>query len=284
MNAMSFSTELRRWRFLFVYLITGLSCFPAYSDTPTLNIHPPDIEEMKWIGSKIYQNECASKPENLIHWGVGEEFPSLGIGHFIWYPKGYKGPFHETFPQMVLYVQQHDKTPVSILEQKPLNAPWSSKKLMLQARKTMDYQQLQNWLLGTQHFQAMFIVEQFIERLSTHLEMREDKSHKKELIKLINRLLVFKEGRFALIDYTNFKGIGNQSEEYQGQQWGLISVLKEVLLLNPNIVKSSDQLILESFIFAAKKRLKLRVENAPKHRAEQRWLKGWFKRIDDYSS
>ena len=31
----------------------------------------------------------------------GENFASLGIGHFIWYPKGVRGPFEESFPKFV---------------------------------------------------------------------------------------------------------------------------------------------------------------------------------------
>ena len=39
-----------------------------------------------WIGSRIYKNEALGKPEYLTHWNEGEDFPSLGIGHFIWRP------------------------------------------------------------------------------------------------------------------------------------------------------------------------------------------------------
>ena len=29
---------------------------------------------------------------------------SLGIGHFIWYPKGRRGPFDESFPKLVSFI------------------------------------------------------------------------------------------------------------------------------------------------------------------------------------
>jgi len=54
--------------------------------------------ERTWIGDKVYQNECASKPHNLTYWGKGEDFPSFGVGHFIWYPSGVEETFQETFP------------------------------------------------------------------------------------------------------------------------------------------------------------------------------------------
>ena len=38
-----------------------------------------------WLGERIFANECASKRACLTSWNEGEDFPSLGIGHFIWY-------------------------------------------------------------------------------------------------------------------------------------------------------------------------------------------------------
>ena len=43
--------------------------------------------DLKEIGEKIFRNEAAGKKENLVYWNSGENFPSLGIGHFIWYRK-----------------------------------------------------------------------------------------------------------------------------------------------------------------------------------------------------
>jgi len=44
------------------------------------------------IGRKIWQNECAGTVEGLTSWNKGEDFASLGIGHFIWYPAERKAP------------------------------------------------------------------------------------------------------------------------------------------------------------------------------------------------
>ena len=38
------------------------------------------------IGQRVWQNECAGSVQGLVSWNAGEGFPSLGIGHFIWYP------------------------------------------------------------------------------------------------------------------------------------------------------------------------------------------------------
>ncbi|MFM8231634.1 MAG: hypothetical protein ACKOAL_10460, partial [Chthoniobacterales bacterium] len=57
------------------------------------------------IGRKIWRNECAGTKDGLTSWNKGEDFPSLGIGHFIWYPAGKRGPFQESFPGLKDYLQ-----------------------------------------------------------------------------------------------------------------------------------------------------------------------------------
>ncbi len=49
-------------------------------------------------GKRLWHNECAGTVEGLTSWNTGEDFASLGIGHFIWYPAGRRGPFDESFP------------------------------------------------------------------------------------------------------------------------------------------------------------------------------------------
>ena len=48
------------------------------------------------IGSKIWQNECGGTVSGLTSWNAGEDFPSLGIGHFIWYVAGRRGRSRRT--------------------------------------------------------------------------------------------------------------------------------------------------------------------------------------------
>ena len=57
------------------------------------------------IGKKIWRNECAGTRDGLTSWNKGEDFPSLGIGHFIWYPQGKRGPFKESFPALKDYLE-----------------------------------------------------------------------------------------------------------------------------------------------------------------------------------
>ena len=55
-------------------------------------------------GKKLWQNECAGTVEGLTSWNQGEDFASLGIGHYIWYPEGKRGPFEESFPDLVRFL------------------------------------------------------------------------------------------------------------------------------------------------------------------------------------
>ena len=49
--------------------------------------------QMDRVGRRIWQNECAGTVAGLTSWNGGEDFASLGVGHFIWYPAGRPGPW-----------------------------------------------------------------------------------------------------------------------------------------------------------------------------------------------
>lgn len=271
--------------------------FTSYSygsNNPMLkNTWRLSANELKWIGNRIYANECASKPENLVYWGDGEEFPSLGIGHFIWYPEDFKGRFEETFPQMVAYVSQFKAAPAWLLQLKPMAAPWASKKAFLKQKNSPKMHELKQWLLATQQYQAEFISLELERRFGQFLmaqksiennaDVKIPSQQMQSLHLLFNQLMSFKQGRFALIDYVNFKGMGAVTEQYQGQQWGLISVMQDLLKTEPYFMAMNEFQLLNAFIASAKTRLGLRVKLAPPERNEIRWLKGWFKRLDGYS-
>src|SRR3954467_14722896 len=60
--------------------------------------------ELDAIGRRVWQNECGGTREGLTSWNSGESFASLGIGHFIWYPRGQTGPFEESFPKLPTFL------------------------------------------------------------------------------------------------------------------------------------------------------------------------------------
>ena len=75
------------------------------SDISSLNITISALDA-KYIGDLIFKNETSGRVEKLVHWNRAETFPSLGIGHFIWYPKGQDGPFVEDFPRFIAYLNE----------------------------------------------------------------------------------------------------------------------------------------------------------------------------------
>src|SRR3989338_3634205 len=84
----------------FISLMLFLLCLEkAFS----LSISPQDASK---IGERIWKNECAGSVEGLTNWKKGENFASLGIGHFIWYSHDRKERFQETFPDLLVFLQK----------------------------------------------------------------------------------------------------------------------------------------------------------------------------------
>jgi len=263
----------------------GIFCLFIFSKfslaSERLNLTPA---ELNWIGQRIYQNEAHQNPKYLTHWNAGEAFPSFGIGHFIWYPKEIKHTYVETFPKMVVFVSKTIKPPVWLQTLKPFSAPWKNKQTFDQAWAKPRLKSLRAWLLKTQPQQAEFIYAEFLKRWQQVL-IALPIQQQKVLTDRLNALTQFKEGRFAVLDYFNFKGIGgNLKEQYRHQGWGLIEVLKALPngFNKKNVSKASNQVKLKQFVVVAKKILLQRIQNAPPTRKEQRWQKGWFNRLDGY--
>ena len=75
-----------------------------------------------WLGERIFANECASKRACLTSWNEGEDFPSLGIGHFIWYKQNQDEIFTETFPDLLAHLHETGVTLPSWLQPSHLPA------------------------------------------------------------------------------------------------------------------------------------------------------------------
>jgi len=232
-----------------------------------------------WLAVRIFQNETGGQTRYLTYWGEGEDFPSFGIGHFIWFPDGVDAPFDETFPSMVSFVSQRDvadsQLPVWMLELDSFEAPWKSKAVFDQARASVEMTELRAWLEQTRHLQARFIVSAFEQRWQ-NLDL--PPQQKSRLTSLLQQLVGSAQGLFAVVDYYNFKGLGsNARERYQQQGWGLVQVLEAMPPLS-----EGDRGLVEHFRRAAASRLRLRVELSPPERNEARWLDGWLLRLDGY--
>ena len=234
-------------------------------------------EELHEIGNLIYINECGGKAENLIAWNEGEEFPSLGIGHFIWYPSGIEGPFQETFPTLLEFYKFNNIEPPSWIANLPnKDSPWNSRQEFINDLNSKRMIKLRQFLIDTIPVQTSFLVNRFQISLDNLLEYSPKELHvhiKTQFFRVANSPM----GMYPLIDYVNFKGEGtNPSERYMGEGWGLLQVLEEM-----NGTETGIPAVRE-FVEAADKVLERRIENSPPERNEKRWLPGWKNRLSTY--
>ena len=232
--------------------------------------------ELNAIGEKIFKNEAAGKKENLVYWNEGENFPSLGIGHFIWYKQGEPGIFEESFPQLVEFLKSKNvKLPKIMAENK--YSPWKDRQelINLKTKKNPDIEELTNFLYDNKDLQIMFIFK----RLEASLEkMMAVSSNKENVRKQFYRVASSPNGLYPLIDYVNFKGEGtNPNERYNGQGWGLLQVLENMK------GTETGKAALTEFSNSAKFVLQRRVNNSDPSKNERKWLQGWFNRCNTYA-
>ncbi|MFA6065972.1 MAG: hypothetical protein WC707_02205 [Candidatus Babeliaceae bacterium] len=231
-------------------------------------------QELQTIARAIWRNESGCDTKKLLWWNKGEDFLSLGIGHFIWYPQMHVTHFKEIFPEFIAYMRKKkSKLPGKIQEQA---CPWSSREEFLRAQVDGATQELHDFIYSTISEQADFMLIQ-LQKTLIDIQKHVNKKQKKIIQKKIDSLMLIPAGRYALLDYLNFKGSGlDKHEQYAGQGWGLLQVL---IAMDSNVHDP-----VQAFSAAAQERLRLRVANAPRERHEERWLKGWLNRIATYKN
>src|SRR5690606_1859049 len=157
---------------LLTAMLLALSGCDADRDPVTADSLALKPAQLDWVGQKIFANECASRFDCLVHWNEGEAFPSLGIGHFIWYPEGVEGRFTESFPQLIRYmVQRQSKGPDWLLSLEPFDAPWRDRAAFLALEDSSRVAELREFLAGTQGLQAEFIFRRAAESLGKIVEV-----------------------------------------------------------------------------------------------------------------
>lgn len=230
-------------------------------------------KEAAEVGRKVWMNECGGSVDGLTSWNRGEEFPSLGIGHFIWYPEGVKGPFAERLPDVLAYLESKGVKLPDWLNSK-MACPWKSRDEFLSEQKTEKMTELRNLLASTVALQTDYLIERMEKALPKMLETAPEKDRDKIKKEFERMLASGSKGVFALIDYVNFKGEGTvETERYKGEGWGMMQVLSSM---------SEEGDPVKAFAEAAIARLSLRVKNSPPARHEERWLPGWSKRCNAY--
>lgn len=234
-----------------------------------------------WIANKIYYNECRQEPQCLVAWNEGEAFPSLGIGHFIWYPHSPHAtapPFQESFPKLIQFMRERNiELPQWLDKLDPFTAPWQNREDFLKRELSPEVVELKQFLFATQRTQTQFLIRRSQEALKKIL-INSPPDNRKALIFFMTDLTQNPQGIYAVVDYVNFKGEGlNASERYNRQGWGLMQVLE-------NAITQPDELSsIERFSRAATQTLERRASNAPNDIERTRWLNVWKKRINTYT-
>ena len=248
-------------------LLTASSC--AHAD-----IRLSDAEALV-IGKKIWQNEAGQSVERLTHWNVGENFASLGIGHFIWYKKDERGPFTESFPGLLDAFSAASVPMPAWLQSKPA-CPWHDKAQFDQEFHSARTDELRKLLSETIGIQARYAADR-VEAALPKILAAAPASERPALQARFDRVASVPNGVYSLMDYVNFKGEGiNLAERYNGQGWGLLQV-RECMADAP-----AGQASVAAFAKSADAALTRRVANSPPARDENRWLPGWRKRLLTY--
>jgi len=225
------------------------------------------------IGEKIWQNEGAGKFENLVVWNKGEDFPSLGIGHFIWYPKNTSQIYQESFPDLVKFIGETQTIPPWLKSN--LFPPWNSRIAFLENRDSEYTRKLRRFLQDSMAAQTQFMIRRLETALPKILREIKNSFTRMHVRENFYHVAMQNNGVYALVDYVNFKGEGiSPKERYKNQGWGLLQVLE-------HMNNSSDN-IMDSFVDSADRMLSRRVLNA--NRDESQWLPGWRKRLETYRS
>ena len=293
------SLSLKQSTFTLILVASLLSSFAA----PANNlVSALDEEQLGWLGQRIFSNECANQLRCLTSWNEGENFPSMGIGHFIWYQSGQRAPFEETFPALLAHLQRagvnlppwlfsntsctnppaetsdcnifESTTSLSNLNKLP-NSPWKTREAFLADIDGLHLSNLRKLLYDTLNLQVEFIIKRF--ELTLPMILDQSRPIEREILKTKIRSIADARppyGHYALIDYLHFKGAGVlKSETYSGQGWGLLQLLNALPERQPTLL---------NFVEAGEMLLRQRVANAPTERNESRWIKGWIKRLRTY--
>ncbi len=172
----------------------ALAALPALTDS-----------DLQRLGQRIYANECNQRFECLASWNAGEDFPSLGIGHFIWYQQGQEEVFEETFPALLDYLQQRAvPLPEWLSAAGEADSPWTSREQFLAASESEKMGQLRQFLYDSRAWQSAFIAERLqssLPQLLAAVPTEQRPELRRRFMSLANTAPPY--GLYALIDYVH---------------------------------------------------------------------------------
>lgn len=229
------------------------------------------------IGVKIWYNECAGTVSGLTTWNRGENFASLGIGHFIWYPAGRPHVYSQSFPALLRFMEKRGVTvPRWLQVTGDIDCPWNNRFEFEMAQNSPEMVELRSFLLRTIPLQTEFMIDRMENGLPKMLASLppEDQPY---IEAQFYHMAATPIGVYALVDYVNFKGLGVTSYGfYDSQGWGLLEVLENMKYAPRNLTE------LQAFVWSANQVLTRRVMNEPPYRHDWLWLTGWRNRLHTY--
>ena len=216
----------------------------------------------------------------LTSWNAGESFASLGINHYLWYPRGQNGPFEESFPPLLNFLRAHGVVlPDWLRDVRGSDCPWNTRAEFQADLGGARLRGLRELLARPDivAWQARFSAERLRAALPKLLAAAPS-ADRDNVRRQFERVANSPGGVYALVDYVNFKGEGAlPSERYAGRGWGLLQVLSGMTGADAGAGATRE------FADSAARVLAERVKNAPPERHEARWLPGWTSRVRGYA-
>ena len=229
------------------------------------------------IAKQIFKNETGGNRSKLIHWNSGEDFPSLGIGHFIWIPRSSNAGFGDSFKEVVQFYKKNDVELPHFLKGLAPNydCPWQNSNDFWIQRYDPKVLELETFLATTFDVQTSYLFSKLKESLPKILNGLSNEE-KIFIDRNIKSIISTQASWYPIIDYLNFKGSGHgQYVTTEKGGWGLRQVL---LGMQPSISNTDP---VGAFMDSAIKTLTKRVEL---RNYDRRWLDGWSKRIETYGT
>lgn len=260
-----------------ILLATCLFAVASLSQAAPISISD---EQALAAGRRLWQNECAGTVTGLTSWNAGEDFASLGIGHYIWYPAGRRGPFEESFPPLVDFLAASGvQLPAWLRDAR--GCPWKSRAEFLADAHGPRVTALRELLAATVGAQARFSAARLQAALPKMIDATAG-AERENVRRQFYRVAGSPNGVYALIDYVNFKGEGVlATESYQGRGWGLAQVLGG---MRGDPAAGPGAEATREFSASAARVLTQRVAHSPAARNEARWLPGWKSRVQTYAA